>query len=85
MERVPGTIHMGFHDNADDLRTYTWASSTWTAKNTISTDLETGYNTNREVEVFGIATNASSTYKLENTYRPAAGVVRCIDHRDQLR
>ena len=73
MERVPGMMYMGIHDNADDLRTWTWASSTWTAKNTVSTDLETGYNTNREVEVFAIASNSSSTYKLEKHIAPLQG------------
>ena len=73
MERVPGTIYMGIHDNADDLRTWTWASSTWTTKNTVSTDLETGYNTNREAEVFAIASNSTSTYKLEKHIAPLHG------------
>jgi hypothetical protein len=49
------TVHLAIHDNADDLRTWTWASSTWTAKNTITTDLEIGYNSNREVEVFALS------------------------------
>ena len=73
LERVPGMTYMGIHDNADDLRTWTWASSTWTAKNTVTTDLETGYNTNREVEGFAIATNSSSTYKLEKHIAPLQG------------
>jgi hypothetical protein len=73
MERVPGTIYMGIHDNADDLRTWTWASSTWTAKNTVNTDLEISYNSNRETEVFAIAGNSSSTYKLEKHIAPLQG------------
>jgi hypothetical protein len=73
LERVPGMMYMGIHDNADDLRTYTWAGSTWTAKNTVTTDLETGYNTNREVEGFAIGTNVSSTYKLEKHIAPLQG------------
>ena len=52
---VNDTIYLAIHDNADDLRTWIWASSTWTAKNTITTDLETGYNSNREVEVFALS------------------------------
>ena len=73
LERVPGMMYMGIHDNADDLRTWTWASSTWTAKNTVTTDLETGYNTNREVEVFAIASNSFLNLQDGETHRPVAG------------
>ena len=52
---IDDTIHLAIHDNSDDLNTWTWASSTWTFKNEITTDLETGYNTNREVEVFALS------------------------------
>jgi hypothetical protein len=75
LERVLNTIYLAIHDNADDLRTWTWASSSWTAKNTITTDLETGFDTtaNRHYESFAIAGNTSSTYKLEKHIAPLQG------------
>jgi len=50
------TIHLAVHDSANYLNTWTWNNSAWTTENTISTALEQGDGTNREIEAFALTT-----------------------------
>jgi hypothetical protein len=65
VERVVSTIYLAIHDNADDLRTWTWASSTWTAKNTVTTDLEIDYSSTRAVEAFALSSSPLNAGEFE--------------------
>jgi len=49
------TVHLGIHNNADDLRVYTWGGSAWLIPSVVpSANLEPA--TNHAVEPFAIAT-----------------------------
>ena len=48
-------MYLAIHETADDLNTWTWNNTSWTAKNEVSTSLEWTASADERVEVFYIA------------------------------